>query len=81
VLQIPQNSVVIVRVSIAVMKPHDQKHVGGKKGFIWLTLPCLIIIIITIKDSWSRNSREEQEAGTKAKNMAQFLMLFIALLS
>jgi hypothetical protein len=29
---------VLVRVSIAVMKHHDQKASWGRKGFIWLTL-------------------------------------------
>jgi hypothetical protein len=30
---------VLVRVSIAVTKHHDQKRKLGKKGFIWLPLP------------------------------------------
>jgi hypothetical protein len=56
---------VLVRVSIAVMKPHEQSSLG-RKGFIWLTLPHHTKFII--KGSRDRNA---SRAGTPRKELMQ----------
>jgi hypothetical protein len=57
--------VVLVRVSVAVMKHHDQSNLG-RKGFILLTLPHHSPLL---KEAKAGTQGMKLEAGTEAETM------------
>jgi hypothetical protein len=56
---------VLVRMTIAVMKRHDQKIKLGRKGFIWLPLSC----------SSLKEARNSNRAGTWRHELMQRLWM------